>query len=250
VNWNDLKKPFDVKSIGVRVGAVSPDRTRGIPMLYISARDVMDRLDEVAGPENWEFDCELLHCNSDTVAVRGVLTVHGVTRCDVGEAATETEPFKSAVSDALKRCAVHFGIGRYLYSVPSKWYPLDQNGRFIDQERIVQELHNAAINGSNGSIANETSTQNMSPKPAQTNMSTIRQQETIEKLRQQLFSDRPEMWQDFMEHTINRYCKTVNLTKSEASSLISAMLKMLTENSDDDDDYPPAGDIPGDDPFM
>src|SRR5207248_1048086 len=80
-------------------------------LAYIDARDVMRRLDAVVGPGNWTFDFDLLA--PDGKMVKGRLTVFGVTKCDAGQAEDEGEPLKSAVSDALKRAAVHFGIGRY-----------------------------------------------------------------------------------------------------------------------------------------
>src|SRR5207244_2735797 len=49
----------------------------------------------------------------------------------------EDEILKSAVSDALKRCAVHFGIGRYLYYLPRVWAPYDpQKRRFLETPRL------------------------------------------------------------------------------------------------------------------
>src|SRR5205823_8806255 len=69
--------------------------------------------------------------------VKGRLTVLGVTKCDAGEAAAEDEPLKAAVSDALKRCAVHFGIARYLYYLPQIWVPYDAaKRRFTETPRI------------------------------------------------------------------------------------------------------------------
>lgn len=104
-------------------------------LAYIDARSVMRRLDAVVGPANWSFDFELL--SPDGKMVKGQLTVHGVTKNDAGEGSSEDEVLKSAVSDALKRCAVHFGIGRYLYYLPSVWAPYDQRKRqFSEPPRI------------------------------------------------------------------------------------------------------------------
>lgn len=104
-------------------------------LAYIDARSVMRRLDAVVGPANWSFDFDVL--SPDGKMVKGKLTVLGVTKCDAGEGDTEDEVLKSAVSDALKRCAVHFGIGRYLYYLPSNWAPFDQQKkRFIENPRL------------------------------------------------------------------------------------------------------------------
>jgi hypothetical protein len=104
-------------------------------LAYIDARSVMRRLDAVVGPANWSFDFDLL--SPEGKMVKGKLTVLGITKCDAGEGGSEDEVLKSAVSDALKRCAVHFGIGRYLYYLPSVWAPYDQRKRqFSETPRI------------------------------------------------------------------------------------------------------------------
>jgi hypothetical protein len=109
-------------------------KARALP--YIDARSVMRRLDAVVGPGGWSFDFDVL--SPDGKMVRGKLTVLGVTKCDAGEGGSEDEVLKSAVSDALKRAAVHFGIGRYLYYLPSVWAPYDQRKRqFAETPRIA-----------------------------------------------------------------------------------------------------------------
>src|SRR5439155_10124683 len=115
---------------------------------------VMRRLDAVVGPDGWWFDFEVVPPapslqggggpaergggRSTGVGVKGRLTVLGVTKCDAGEAAAEDEPLKAAVSDALKRCAVHFGVARYLYYLPQTWVPYDaQKRRFTETPRLA-----------------------------------------------------------------------------------------------------------------
>ncbi|MFN3652366.1 MAG: Rad52/Rad22 family DNA repair protein [Armatimonadota bacterium] len=128
-----LGAPFPEDEIDFLPRATSGGKALGLP--YIDARDVMRRLDAVVGPGNWSYDFELVA--PDGKFVKGKLTVCGVTKCDAGEASTEDEVLKSAVSDALKRCAVHFGIGRYLYYLPKVWAPFDsQRRQFTERPRI------------------------------------------------------------------------------------------------------------------
>lgn len=84
-------------------------------LAYVDARTVMERLD-ILDPE-WSMRHGLPFQMGDQWGVPGELTVRGVTRTDVG-VASDMEPIKGAYSDALKRCAVHFGIGRELYEMP------------------------------------------------------------------------------------------------------------------------------------
>ena len=93
---------------------------------YIDARLVYDRLDHVCGG-NWSAVCEELPAGlqpqrpvepqEKLIHVRCRLTVFGVTREDVGEG---HDP-KAAVSDAVKRAAVQFGIARAIYAMRSPW---------------------------------------------------------------------------------------------------------------------------------
>lgn len=89
---------------------------------YLDARAVQDRLDAVCGPLGWAFDWAPVATNDrgEVVTAKGTLTIAG---------ASTFEPSKGAVSDALKRCAVQWGIGRYLYELPAVWIVLDDKGR-------------------------------------------------------------------------------------------------------------------------
>jgi hypothetical protein len=117
---------------------------KALALAYIDARSVMRRLDAAVGPANWSFDFDLL--DQQGKMVKGRLTVLGVTKCDAGEAAQEDEPLKSAVSDALKRCAVHFGVGRYLYYLPRVWAPYDaQKRRFTETPRLEARMVEDAL---------------------------------------------------------------------------------------------------------
>ena len=56
MNINDLSGPFPATDISWRVGATSGDKTKGIALAYIDARDVMRRLDAVCGPAGFAAD--------------------------------------------------------------------------------------------------------------------------------------------------------------------------------------------------
>lgn len=125
---------------------------RALALAYADARAVMTRLDEVCGPANWSFEYDLLAPNGKMV--KGRLTVFGVTKCDAGEADREEEPLKSAVSDALKRCAVHFGIARYLYALPAIWAPYDaQKKQWTEPPRHKPQDLQRAVHLALGEIA-------------------------------------------------------------------------------------------------
>jgi hypothetical protein len=83
----------------------------------------MDRLDAVLGAENWQ----------DRYEFHGVRTIcylsiriedEWITKGD-GAGDSDVEAEKGAISDALKRAAVKWGIGRYLYDLSSPWVPCE-----------------------------------------------------------------------------------------------------------------------------
>jgi hypothetical protein len=124
--YKQLKRPFDPKKISWRVGATSGDKATGIALAYIDARDVMQRLDDVFG---LDWQCRYTHAECKTICEIGVL-VGGVWIWRAGGAGdTDVEAEKGAISDAFKRAAVLFGVGRYLYDIPNKWVPIKAQGR-------------------------------------------------------------------------------------------------------------------------
>ncbi len=157
-----LAAPFADGEVSFKPQAVSGNRA--LAVAFIDARTVMRRLDSAAGPGSWEFDWEPIASPDNRVAVKGRLTVLGLTRCDAGEASREEEPLKSAVSDALKRCAVHFGVGRSLYDTPPQWYGWDQGQkRWTEQPRLpgagpaptVTTRHGAQVRPETGEVVTD-----------------------------------------------------------------------------------------------
>lgn len=126
-----LCAPFSPDRVSWRVGSTNQDKTKGMALAFIDARDVMDRLDEVCGPAGWQ--CSYPHANGKTVCSIGINVSDGgepvwVWKAD-GAGDTDVEAEKGALSDAFKRAAVRWGIGRYLYELPSPWVEIEQKGR-------------------------------------------------------------------------------------------------------------------------
>ncbi len=110
-----LREAFPKDRLGVKVQSISKDRNRAMLVLYLQHTDVMDRLETVDA--GWISEVIGEERLGDSVYVRLRMTVKGVARENVGEG---HDP-KAAYSDALKRCAMLFGIGRYLYDSVTVW---------------------------------------------------------------------------------------------------------------------------------
>jgi hypothetical protein len=145
-NIRALFAPFPPDRVSWRVGSTTQDKKRGMALAYIDARDVMDRLDAILGPENWQ--CDYPHAEGKTVCRIGLkVGSEWVWKAD-GAGDTDYEAEKGALSDAFKRAAVRWGIGRYLYDVPAPWVGVEQKGKsyvILDSEmpKLQRVLHEA-----------------------------------------------------------------------------------------------------------
>lgn len=149
-----------LKDIKYRIGTTGKNRNGddyATCLAYIDARTAMDELDSLY-KDNWQFSWKRV--DNTAWAVKGqlkVLTESGWrVHSDVGypqnmktkEDSDSTEWLKDAVSDSLKRCAVHVGIGRFLYDAPllyteevdvnssGKVYRLNKTGKQIVEGNI------------------------------------------------------------------------------------------------------------------
>jgi hypothetical protein len=125
-----LTDPFDLSEVHFKPGAVSGNRA--LALAYVNARAIQDRLDEVLGVDGWQDDYEHLPDGSVVCRLRLRLGEEWVTKVDVGGPSGQSDSgdrVKAAFSDALKRAAVKFGIGRYLYRLPAQWTDYDPKRR-------------------------------------------------------------------------------------------------------------------------
>lgn len=124
----DLSLPFPARQISWRVGATTADKSKGIALAFVDARDVMKRLDGVCGSAGWQCrypwsDTKRLVCEVGIkVDDEWIYKANGCGDTDV-------EAEKGAFSDAFKRAAVLWGIAQYLYELPNVWMPLEAAGK-------------------------------------------------------------------------------------------------------------------------
>lgn len=143
--FSALKAPFDPSLVSWRVGSMNKEKTKGMALAYIDARDVMERLDEVVGPENWQ--CRYPHANGKTVCAIGIkINAEWIWKED-GAGDSDIEAEKGALSDAFKRAAVRWGIGRYLYDIASPWVEVDQWKHIKESEMLRLERLLAKASG-------------------------------------------------------------------------------------------------------
>ena len=112
----ELKRPFPIGSVSFRKG---PGGSK--ELAYITARDVMQRLDEVFGIDGWQDEYEYIGGRM-VCKLKTLMNGNWITKSD-GADDTQIEGAKGGISDALKRAGVKYGIFRYAY------HPAAFNGR-------------------------------------------------------------------------------------------------------------------------
>lgn len=125
--WDELKAPFDPAKVSWRVGSTTKDKKRGLALAYIDARDVMERLDAACGPEGWQDEYQETPRGRLICSISIKVDESWITKTD-GAGDTDVEGDKGAISDAFKRAAVKWGIGRYLYDIDSPWVEIESFG--------------------------------------------------------------------------------------------------------------------------
>jgi hypothetical protein len=104
---------------------------------YLTNRGIQDRLDDVMGPGQWRNEEPRIVQIADgdgkpvTAFLCGLSLKIGdewVTKWD-GAEPSDMEPVKGGLSGSMKRAAVQWGIGRYLYDLPEGWAKVGPQGQ-------------------------------------------------------------------------------------------------------------------------
>ena len=125
-----LSRPFPPDEIEWRVAQtwIRDDQIGGRCFAYVTAREVMSRFDLVFGPSGWSSFIEPFTAGRES-GFKCRIEAGGVSHEDVSDM-TDVESVKGGASGALKRAAIHFGVGRYLYDLPSGFFTESPNGQF------------------------------------------------------------------------------------------------------------------------
>ena len=120
-----LGEPFDPWEVEwrVRQSGKSSGRTWAKVLAYIANRAIMNRLDEYVGPWNWKNEFLPGPLGGVMCGISILCDGEWITKWDVAantEVASEGQPdndtnIKGGFSASMKRAAVQWGMGRYLY---------------------------------------------------------------------------------------------------------------------------------------
>lgn len=158
MDLNKLLDPFPASDIEWRISRAGEKDGKiwAMVLAYVTNRAIMERLDNVVGPENWknQYDkgpdggvicgisirvrrIEEILSDVASFNIRGktstITDMHyeWVAKWD-GSGNTEFEAIKGGLSGAMKRAAVQWGIGRYLYNLDETFVENNQDGDHRD----------------------------------------------------------------------------------------------------------------------
>lgn len=231
----ELAKPFHPARITWKPGALSGKRDKALALAYADLRAYQSRLDEVCGID-WSATYtpwgDRIICH---------LTIGGITRSSTGEAdsASEKNENSGSVAEAMafKRACAMFGLGRYLYNLPSMWVEYDApNQRFTDKAKIrlqgiIAQHYQRWLDGQPAELEadgdsgdDEGSAPVATPaQPSEDDLHPLRTK--LEELGTQLYG---EQWPSVRAHNIKRLVgeEAATLTKEQVQTLINGLKKL------------------------
>lgn len=133
-----LAAPFHPSRIVWKPGALNGKKDSALALAYADLRAYQSRLDEVCG---MDWAVSYTPWGSKIICH---ITISGITRSSTGEPDSRSEKSEidgtSAEAQAFKRACAMFGLGRYLYNMPSLWVEYDSAGQRFT-EKAKARLH-------------------------------------------------------------------------------------------------------------
>ncbi len=112
IDLRRLRDHFHPTDVEWKPIAISKKTQKGLAAAYITNRAIMERLDEVVGPENWKNDFRPgpnggVVCGLSLRVVRDDGSSEWITKWD-GADNTDIEAVKGGLSNAMRRAAVQW----------------------------------------------------------------------------------------------------------------------------------------------
>jgi len=128
-DWAKLAEPFAPFDIEWRIqqSGLKGGKPWGKVLAYVTNRAIMERLDAVVGPGAWRNEFTAGPGGGVMCGIGIKIGDEWITKYD-GAENTDIEPVKGGISGAMKRAAVHWGIGRYLYNLEGGWARFCEDG--------------------------------------------------------------------------------------------------------------------------
>ena len=133
-----LAAPFPGACIGYLPNRLGANSQWAAVFPYVDVTAIQDRLDLVVGPDRWSHEVTAV----DGVTLGCRLRLYDVAHCEIGQGSDRW----SQSANAFKRCARHFGVGRYLTQLPpvrlrlGDGIPVNSKGRPYVTDQLLEIL--------------------------------------------------------------------------------------------------------------
>lgn len=216
-----LAAPFHPARIIWKPGALNGKKDSALALAYADLRAYQSRLDEVCGMD-WAVSYtpwgNKIICH---------ITINGITRSSTGEADSQSERSEidgtSAEAQAFKRACAMFGLGRYLYNLPSLWVEYDASGqRFTEKGKaklqgIIAQHYQRYMDGQPSADLDAGG-----PDDA-----TAKLRELLEEAGVELYGDK---WPGVREHNLRRLGVTdEKLNADNLQTMINGLRKLKSQ---------------------
>lgn len=223
-----LKEPFHPDDIEWRVGSKGKNNTIGLALAYVTNRAIQERLDEVFGIGGWKNEFVEWKGGSQLCGISVKIDNEWITKWD-GAADSDFEAVKGGLSNAMKRAACQWGIGRYLYKLPDVWKPIEPVGKSYRLTDIPTLPDWALPAGFNPPPKKESPAPATKESPAPLTVNTLKTQtvklwDAIAKGKGLSPEQSNEEKKQFVAATLN---KKQPQSKADWSKLVSALEKMV-----------------------
>lgn len=124
-----LQKPFPAKDVEWRVSHAKKglNGPEALVLAYLTNRAIMERLDEVFGISGWKNEYREWRDKGVLCTITCKVEDEWISKAD-GADITDMDATKGGFSASMKRTAVQWGIGRYLYNLSQTWVPIKSSG--------------------------------------------------------------------------------------------------------------------------
>ena len=130
MDFRALQDFFDVDEIEWRLQQAGEKNGKvwAICVPYVTNRAIMQRLDDTVGPGSWKNEFKPGPGGGVLCGISIRVGDEWVTKWD-GAENTDIEEVKGGLSGAMKRAAVQWGIGRYLYKLDESFANVSDSGK-------------------------------------------------------------------------------------------------------------------------
>ncbi len=224
----ELRAPFHPSAVEWKPQSVTKDGGKAMAAAYADLRAYQNRLDEVCG-----MDWSVTFTPWGEGRIVCHLTISGVTRSSTGEAGSQSERNEiggtSAEAQAMKRACSAFGLGRYLYELPTVWVELDEKKNFTPAAKA--KLDGLVANHYRRYMdqAEKATKTTVQAEPVASNLDGLRSD--LESLGKTLYA---EQWEQVKRHNVERISanatsSATDLTAEQLQKLIDGMRSLLNK---------------------